>query len=422
MNIFSNAMQQLAEAAQALNLSSDILTRLKSPQRLIQVAVPLKLDNGDLKIYDGYRVQYNNARGPYKGGLRFHPQASLNEVKALSFWMVIKNAVVGVPFGGSKGGIKVDPKRLSASELERLTRTFTRAIAPVIGVDKDIPAPDVNTNAQIMAWMRDEYSQLQGFDVPGVVTGKPVELGGSQGRTAATGLGGFYTLDLLVKKLKLNPKKTTIAIQGFGNVGYHFAKFAYQAGYRIIAIADSQGAIVAKNSHTLDPDDVKQTKQLKGLSAGVYCAGSVCDSENYTSISTQKMLELPVDILVPAALEDVITIKNAGRIKAKIILEMANGPTSQEAAVKLLRKKKIIIPDVLANAGGVATSYFEWVQNTTGLYWSEKEVNTKLKDLMTQAFKAVSDKVDQQQVNWRVAAYQLALERLGEAIRLRGGV
>lgn len=421
-NAFSNAMKQLELAATDMGLDPEVLDRLRSPQRTIEVSVPLKMDDGTLKIIDGYRVQYNNARGPYKGGLRFHPKVNLNEVKALSFWMVIKNAVVGVPFGGGKGGMKVDPKKFSAAELERLSRGFIRAIAPVIGPDKDIPAPDVNTNDQIMAWMRDEYSQLEGFDVPGVVTGKPVALGGSLGRKEATGLGGYYVFRELAKKLKLNPKKTTIAIQGFGNVGYHFAKYAHEAGYQIVAVADSQGAIYSKNHTGMNPDDIMATKREKGLSAGVYCSGSVCDSENYQSITADKLLELPVDIVVPAALENVIHAKNAGRIKASVILELANGPTAAEAEAKLLKKNKIIIPDVLANAGGVAVSYYEWVQNTTGLYWGEKEVFEKLDILMQEAFEAVARRVDNGEISWRIAAYQVALDRLGEAISYRGGV
>lgn len=422
MNVFSNAMKQLELAAQAMGLEQDVVERLKSPQRLVEVSVPLKMDDGSLKIIDGYRVQYNNSRGPYKGGIRFHPRVNINEVKALAFWMVIKNAVVGVPFGGGKGGVKVDPKKFSESELERLSRSFIRAIAPLIGPDKDIPAPDVNTNAQIMAWMRDEYSQLEGFDVPGVVTGKPVELGGSLGRKEATGLGGFYVFRELAKKYKLNPKKTTIAIHGFGNVGYHFAKYAYDAGYQIVAVADSQGAIYSKKHIGMNPDDIMATKKEKGLSAGVYCTGSVCDSQNYESISTDKLLELPVDVIVPAALEEVITIKNANKIKANYILELANGPTMADAETKLLKRGKVILPDVLANAGGVAVSYYEWVQNTTGLYWSENEVFSKLDILMVGAFNEVFKRVESGEVSWRIAAYQVALERLGEAIGYRGGV
>jgi glutamate dehydrogenase (NADP+) len=417
MNLFNNAMQQLEKAALSLELDPQVLEQLKSPQNIVEMSVPLEMDDGTKQTITGFRAQYNNARGPYKGGLRFHPQVDLDEVQALAFWMVIKNAVVGVPFGGAKGGLSVDPKQLSETELERLTRGMTRKLADFIGPDIDIPAPDVNTNGQIMAWMRDEYAKIKGKDMPAVVTGKPVDQGGSKGRTEATGLGGFYVLEQLAKKLNLISTETTIAIQGFGNVGFHFAKFAHDAGFKIVAVADSKGAIHAKQNQGMNPDDVMATKQAKGLAAGIYCTGSVCDSENYESITAQELLELPVDVLVPAALENVINKDNADKIQASIILELANGPVSQAAADVLQAKDKIIIPDVLANAGGVAVSYFEWEQNRLGESWGEEEVFVKLKDLMTRAFEEVSTRVDKSQISWRVAAYQLALERLSEAIK-----
>lgn len=412
MNPFTNAMKQLQHAATGVAISPDILARLASPNRIIQVSLPVTMDDGSVRVFEGYRVQYNDARGPYKGGIRFHPQASLAEVKALSFWMTIKNAVINVPFGGGKGGIKVDPKKLSVAELERLTRSFARAIAIDIGPERDIPAPDVNTNGQTMAWIMDEYANITGREQRGVVTGKPVALGGSLGRTEATGRGGFMVLRELVKKFKLNPKKVTIAVQGFGNVGYHFARAAHEAGFRVAALSDSKGGIYSTGA-SLDPKMVMDAKQRHG---------SVTEFEgsSIARVTNDRLLELPVDILVPSALEDVITSKNAGRIKAQYIIELANGPTTHEADAKLARKGKVVVPDVLANSGGVAVSYFEWVQNTSNWYWTEAEVNDRLEKLIVAAFGDVYARSTNMNIPWRDAAYQLALERIGEAVALRG--
>ena len=420
MNAFNNALAQLKKSAELVGLDKDIWERLKSPDNVLQVAIPVRMDDGGLKVFEGYRVQYNNSRGPYKGGLRFHPKTDLNEVKALSFWMAIKCAVAGIPYGGAKGGITVDPKKLSVGELERLTRVFTQKLAGFIGPEKDIPAPDVNTNPQIMAWMVDEFSKIKGYNVPGVVTGKPLEVGGSLGRNEATGLGGFFVFERLAKKLKLNPKKTTVAIQGFGNVGSNLAIFLHKAGYKIVAVSDSQGGIWNKNGHDMDPVEVMKAKKKAGQIDGCYCKGTVCDCLNFSKIDNEKLLELPVDVLVPAALEGSINEKNAGRVKAKIVLEMANGGVTPEAEEKLNKKGVVVVPDVLANAGGVVVSYFEWVQNLQNYYWGLEEVNQKLEKIMDDSFEAVWQRKEKYQTNLRMGAFALALERIEGAMRARG--
>ncbi len=418
-NLFKNALQQLENIEDYLTISQSVKEQLKQPQRILEAAIPVLLDNGEIKVFTGFRVQYNNARGPFKGGIRFHPQTDLNEVKALSFWMSIKTAVVNIPLGGAKGGVIVDPKKLSRAELERLSRGYLRAFHDFIGPEIDIPAPDVNTNPQIMAWLADEYEQLHGPGKLGVVTGKPLELGGSLGRTEATGEGGSYILEALANKIKLIPKQTTVAIQGFGNVGYYLAKFLHQAGYRVVAVSDSQGGIFDKKMKGMDPDHLQKQKMEKGFFDGCYCVGSVCDCDHYSSIDRQKILELPVDIVVPAALENAINEKNVSRIKAKIILEMANGGIVPVAEKKLLKKKKIIIPDVLANAGGVAVSYFEWLQNKQNYYWSEQEVKGKLAKLMKEAFLAVWQIHDQKRIDFRQAAFVLAVQRIVDSMKIR---
>ncbi|NMC51393.1 Glu/Leu/Phe/Val dehydrogenase [Candidatus Kuenenbacteria bacterium] len=419
MNAFNNAMEQLKKSAELINLEASVWERLKKPENILQVSLPVKMDSGELKVFEGYRVQYNNSRGPYKGGLRFHPKTDLNEVKALAFWMAIKCAVVGVPYGGAKGGITVDPKKLSVGELERLTRVFTQKLANFIGPEKDIPAPDVYTNPQIMAWMVDEYSKIKGYNVPGLVTGKPVEIGGSLGRNEATGLGGFFVMEQLAKKIKLNPKKTTVAIQGFGNVGYNLAVFLHKAGYKIMAVSDSQGGIWNKNGHDMDPEEVMKAKKEKGQIDGCYCRGTVCDCLNFAKIDNEKLLQLSVDILVPAALEGAINEKNVGRVKAKIVLEMANGGITPEAEEKLNKKGVVVVPDVLANAGGVAVSYFEWVQNLQNYHWSLEEVNKRLEKIMSESFDEVWQRKEKYQTNLRMGAFALALERIGAAMKVR---
>jgi len=419
-NPFKNALKQLQKAADLMELDQAVFERLKKPDNILQVSLPVKMDDGTTKVFEGYRVQHNNARGPYKGGLRYHPQTNLVEVKALAFWMAIKTSVMGIPMGGSKGGITVDAKKLSATELEKLTRVFARKLKDFIGPEKDVPAPDVYTNPQIMSWIVDEISKIKGYNVPGVVTGKPLELGGSEGRTAATGLGGFYCLTELAKKEKLNSKKVTVAVQGFGNVGYYMAELMHQAGYKVIAVSDSKGGILDKTGKGMEPKNIMATKQKEGSIGACYCVGSVCDCDNYKQITNEELLKLDVDILVPAALENAINEKNAGKIKTKYIIEMSNGGIVPEAEEKLLKKGKLIIPDVLANAGGVTVSYFEWVQNLQNYYWTEKEVNSKLKDIMVKSFNDTWQIRNKYNTDMRTAAFILALERIQAAMKLKG--
>lgn len=410
-NPFSNAMAQLNAAAKVMSLDREVLKALQKPQRIIDVAIPVKMDDGTTKIFDGYRVQYNDARGPFKGGIRYHWDTNLNEVKALSFWMAIKCAVVGIPYGGGKGGITVNPKELSVGELERLSRGWVRAMYQYIGPWKDVPAPDVYTTPQIMSWMVDEFSQLAGQWSPAAFTGKPMEIGGSAGRMFSTSQGGFYVLEELAKNMKFTPKKTTVAIQGFGNVGAFAAEIFQKAGYVVVAVSDSRGGIV--NMKGLDVAAIWKHKEA---------TGSVVNMPGTKPIDNKKILELPVHVLVPSALESVITEKNAGRIKAKAILELANGPTTPEADIKLFKRGIHVVPDTLANAGGVTGSYFEWVQNLNGDRWSEIEVLKKLKPIMVESFNQVWDKATKHKVNLRTGAYILAIDRIAKAMKLRGRV
>jgi glutamate dehydrogenase/leucine dehydrogenase len=411
MSPFQNALNQLKTAAKILNLEDQTVRVLSKPQTIVEVSVPLKRDDGRIEYYTGFRVQYNNARGPFKGGLRFHPKVNLDEVKALAFWMTIKTAVVDIPYGGSKGGIIIDPQKLSESETQRLSRSFIRSLGDVIGPDKDIPAPDVNTNPQIMAWMVDEYCKLTGQNQLGVITGKPLEYGGSRGRTPATGQGGFYILEEIAQKIELNPKNTSIIIQGFGNVGYYLAKIAHQAGYKIIGLSDSRGAIYNQNG--FNPTAVQEFKEQNGTVKGY---------KEAEQINNQELLEKECDVLAPAALEDVITSENANKIKAKIILELANGPTTTDADTILRQNKIIVVPDVLANAGGVTVSYFEWVQNQTGFYWDEKTVLQRLKPIMARSFAAIWEMSKQKNIDLRTAAFVIAVKRIVDAMRVRGRI
>ena len=409
MSVFANALKQLKQAASYAKIPSAIIEQLKKPERILQFSFPVTMDNSEVRVFEGYRVQYSSARGPYKGGLRYHPQTNLDEVKALAFWMAVKCAVVGIPLGGGKGGITVDPKKLSEAELERLTRAFTRKLAPFIGPEQDVPAPDVNTTPQIMAWVRDEYERVVGKKVPGVVTGKPLNFGGSQGRTPATAQGGMYVLEELIGKLKLKTKQITVAVQGMGNVGGIMAQLLHQAGYHVVAMSDSKGGIY--NPKGLDVPAVERFKKQ---------TGSLKNFPGAKPVTNAQLLELPVTILIPAALENQITGKNAGRIKAKVVFELANGPTTPEADAKLAQRKIIIVPDVLANAGGVTVSYFELVQNIQQYYWNEGEVIAKLKPIMVTAFRQIWQRAEQLKVPLRTAAYVIALERIGQAIEARG--
>ena len=419
-NPFINAITQLRRVA-----SPELLKLLSEPQRIVDVNFPVRMDDRRMRSFRGYRVQYNNWRGPYKGGIRFHPNVDLNEVKALAFWMMIKCAVVDIPFGGGKGGVVVDPKRLSEGELERLSRGYIRAIADVVGPQLDVPAPDVNTNSKIMGWMTDEYVRIQNSkfkiqnekQLRATFTGKSIKDGGSQGREEATGLGGVTVLTTVLSKLndkfQMTNDKLTVAVQGFGNVGYNVIKFLVEQGFKVVAVSDSRGGIHVPGG--INPELTLECKKKNGYLAGCYCSGSVCDLSKGRPITQDALLELPVDILVPAALENVITKENASKIKAKIILEMANGPTTPEAD-EILRKKNItVIPDVLANSGGVLVSSFEWEQNMKEERWSKEDVNKKLKNKMEAATEAVWKASQRLKTTFRAAAFSVALERL-EAI------
>lgn len=402
-NPFESAMMQLKKGADVVRLPKPLLEQLSSPERIIQLNFPFKRDSGKVEMIRGFRVQYNNFLGPFKGGLRFHPQVDMDEVKALSFWMMIKNAVVNVPFGGGKGGLEIDPKQLSQKELERVSKNFARELAPNIGPTVDVPAPDVNTNGMIMNWMGEEYSKVVGKDTLATFTGKPVGKGGSLGREEATGKGGFIVLKQLIKKLK-SKGELTVAVQGFGNVGSHMARLLFEDGFKVVALSDSRGGIYAKSG--LDIKDVAEFK--KG-------GKHFTDYGNVKQISNEELLELPVDIIIPAALEDVITSKNVAKIKAGIIFEMANGPTTAAADEVLHKRKVIVVPDVLANAGGVTVSYFEWYQNIKSENWSLEKVNKKLDEKMVDAFEKVWRIHKNKNISLRTAGYVLALDRLKKA-------
>jgi glutamate dehydrogenase len=408
---FSNAQEQLSQAVERLGLSDGLHAVLAEPQRVLTVSIPVLMDDGSTRVYVGYRSQHNDARGVFKGGIRFHQDVSLSEVKALSMWMSWKCATVGIPFGGGKGGVIVDPKMLSFGELERLSRGYIRAIARDIGPLIDVPAPDVNTTPQIMAWMRDEYEAIVGHQAPGVITGKPISYGGSEGRGYSTAQGAFYVLEQYMADRGLNPATTTVAIQGFGNAGAHLAEMLARAGYVIVALSDSRGGVYAE--HGLDIAAVAahkaMTKSVKGLKGAI-------------DITNEELLELPVTLLVPAALENVIHQDNAPRIKAQHILELANGPVTPEAEAALVAQGVNVLPDILCNAGGVAVSYFEWSQNQSGYYWTEEKVLEKLSLLMKQAYQAIADTQKKEQVPYRLAAYLLAVRRVADAEQQRRGL
>lgn len=417
---FKDALAQLDDVLTFLDLPESVINKLKEPDQVIKGELSIAMDDGSTQSFSYFRSQHNQARGPYKGGIRFHPNVSESEVKALSMWMTWKGAVVNIPFGGGKGGIIVDPKKLSRTELERLSRAYGQAISDYIGPSNDVPAPDVNTDGQIMAWMLDAYEQKIGHLAPATFTGKPIELGGSQGRTEATGLGGFYVLEELAEKLGWHRKKDiSIAIQGFGNVGYYFAQFADEEGYRVVSVSDSKGGIYVPEG--LNPALTLKRKRDSGKIGGLYCVGSVCDVSFGDDITNEALLELPVDVLVPAALENVINKDNMEKIQAKYIIEMANGPVSPEAEAYLTKKGVVIVPDVLANAGGVTTSYFEWVQNLQGYYWEKTEVFARLNKIMVEAFNAAWALKEERKVTFREAAYIIAVERVAKAMQLRGG-
>jgi glutamate dehydrogenase/leucine dehydrogenase len=409
LNPFKIAQKQLDTAAAVIGLDEDVHNLLREPMRTLQVRIPVRMDDGSTKTFTGFRVQYNDARGPTKGGIRFHPDETLDTVKALASWMTWKCAVVGIPYGGGKGGVICNPKELSPSELERLSRAYIRAISQFVGPKKDIPAPDVYTTPQIMAWMMDEYSQLMQYNTPGIITGKPIPIGGSLGRGNATAQGAIYCIREAAKEFDIDLTASTAVIQGYGNAGSYAAMILSDMGVKIIAVSDSRGGIYDENG--LNPAAVFEHKKKTGSVGGFPGAKEVSNAE---------LLEIPCDILVPAALENQITGANADRINAKIVAEAANGPVTPEADAIFAKKGIFDIPDFLCNAGGVTVSYFEWVQNEAGFYWTEKEVYDRLDTIMTESFHAVLATSRERNIDMRTAAYVLAVSRVVEAMRLRG--
>jgi glutamate dehydrogenase (NAD(P)+) len=411
-NPFEIAQAQLDKAAVKLALNPAVHAVLREPMREFHVSLPVKMDNGSVEVFKGFRVQYNDARGPNKGGIRFHPRETVDTVRALAAWMTWKCAVVDIPLGGGKGGVICNPKKMSTGELERLSRAYIDAIAPLLGPEKDIPAPDVYTTPQIMGWMMDEYSKITGHYSPGVITGKSLSIGGSEGRGDATARGGAYTTREAANHLGIDLSKSTCANQGFGNAGQYAAiLFKELLGCRIIAVSDTKGGIYCEQG--LDPHAVIEHKKN---------TGSVIEFPGSRPLHNSELLELSVDVLAPSALEEVITERNADNIRAKIIAELANGPTTPEADEILYKKGAFVIPDFLCNAGGVTVSYFEWVQNTTGYYWEEDEVHVKLDKKMTKAFHSVLQVAESEGVDMRTAAYMVSIKRVAAAMIARGWV
>jgi glutamate dehydrogenase/leucine dehydrogenase len=436
-NPYEIAKQQIEIAAKKAGINEAMVELLKKPRRELTVNFPVKMDDGSTKIFTGYRVQHSMARGPCKGGIRYHPDVTLDEVRALAIWMTMKTAVVGIPYSGAKGGVICNPKEMSQGELERLTRRYTSEISIIIGPERDIPAPDVYTNPQTMAWIMDTYSMNKGYAVPAIVTGKPLSIGGSQGRAEATGRGVMFTVREALKHLNykvLAPNNwhkkvevgevciadgdegtgyridgATVAVQGFGNVGYVSADLLRRKGAKVIAVSDSKGGVL--NPEGLDIDKLIEYKRR---------TGSVLGFKGTEEIAGKDLLELECDVLIPAALENQITKDNADNIKAKIVAEGANGPTTPEADKIFFEKNVFLIPDVLANAGGVVVSYFEWVQGLQQHFWSEREINVKLRDIMVDAFNSVLEVSKDKKVNMREAAYILALKEVVDAIKIRG--
>jgi len=409
LNPFHMAVQQFELAADKLNLSEDMREILREPKRELTVNFPVRLDNGRIKTFTGYRVQHNVNRGPAKGGIRYGPDVTLDEVKALAMWMSWKTAVVGIPFGGAKGGVICDPKTMSPAELERLTRRYATEISIIIGPRSDIPAPDVNTNSQVMAWIMDTYSMHEGFSSPAVVTGKPLSIGGSEGRNDATATGVLFVTRQAARRIGMPLQGAHVSIQGFGNAGSIAARLFHNEGCKIVAVSDTGGGIY--NESGLDPSSVLRHKQERG---------SVVGFPRAQMIGAHEVLEVPCDTLIPAATEGVITAANADRVLARIVAEAANGPTTPEADDILLRKNVVVIPDILANAGGVTVSYFEWVQDLQSFFWSVEEITQKLEVIMNRAFAAVAEKADQYACNMRLAASMLAISRVAEATQVRG--
>ncbi len=407
-SLFDGASARIEAALEHVDISEDIAQGLAQPDAALKVSVPLRRDDGSFALYAGYRVRYDSTLGPAKGGIRFHPDVNVDETTTLAFWMTTKCAVMGLPFGGAKGGISVDPKNLSPAEMERLSRAYIDQVADFIGPDTDIPAPDVNTNPRVMGWMADQYRIITRAHRPDVITGKPVEVGGSAGRTTATGDGAFHVLKTMMARWEREAEGTTVAVQGFGNAGVRFARLAAEAGYTVVAVSDSSGGI--HNENGLDLDAVEKAKTEHG---------SVTAAEG-DQISNADLITLDVDILAPAALESVITEDNADQVRAGVIVEIANGPVAAEADQTLADNGVIVLPDILANAGGVTVSYFEWVQNRQAWYWDADTVAERLEQRMVQATKAVADRAETLGAGHRTAAYVIALETIDKAAQARG--
>tara|TARA_B100000745_G_scaffold79005_1_gene48420 strand:+ start:1262 stop:2524 length:1263 start_codon:yes stop_codon:yes gene_type:complete len=411
-NVCISCRERLEALPETISLTAGEFELLNRPQRAYSFAIPVRMDDGSVKVFNAYRVQYNNALGPTKGGIRYHQDVDFEEVKTLAFLMALKTSLAGIPFGGAKGGIQVDPRELSEGELERLTRGFVRAAHTFIGPRIDIPAPDVNTNSQTMAWIVDEYANISGAYEPGIVTGKPLELGGSLGRGEATSLGGAYVLDQYIKDSGLQRNELTIAVQGFGNVGRNIARILSGWGYTIVAVSDISGARYDEGG--LEVETICSEKE-----GGCILKEAKSDAKH---LSNEELLALDIDVLIPAALADQITEKNASRVKAKVILEMANAPVSKEADAILARQGTVIIPDILANAGGVIASYFEWAQNAGNEYWKLDEVNKKLREKILGAYTRVQERTLHNGYDLRTASYEVAVERILKAEKLRGNL
>ena len=412
LNPFEISQRQLDKAAETLKLDPQVHALLREPMRTLEVHFPVRMDDGTVKTFTGFRVQYNDARGPTKGGLRFHPDETIDTVKALAAWMTWKTAVVDIPYGGGKGGVICNPKELSQGELERISRGFIRAVGRFVGPERDVPAPDVYTTPQIMGWMMDEYSTIVGYNAPGVITGKPIPLGGSLGRGDATARGAVYCIIEAANVLGIDLKGATVAIQGYGNAGYYCGTLMEElAGSKVVALTDSRGGIYDPNG--IDPEAAFQHKRSTGTVSGF---------NGLKAITNDEILELDVDVLIPAAIENVITDKNAANVKAKIVAEAANGPTTPEADEILHKKGVYVIPDFLCNAGGVTVSYFEWVQNIGGFYWKIEDVHARLKERMVKAFHETHEMAKQHNVDNRIGAYLVSVARVAEAMRLRGWV
>ena len=411
-NPYENVLKVMDEAAQILGYSESDIEPLKYPERELKVSVPVEMDDGSTRVFEGYRVQHSTSRGPAKGGIRFHPAVNNDEVKALAAWMTFKCAVVNIPYGGGKGGVICDPHELSERELRAITRRFTAAIMPLIGPEQDIPAPDVGTNAAVMGWMMDTYSMLKGHCVHGVVTGKPIELGGALGRNEATGRGVMFTTRNIMKKLSMEMKGTDVAVQGMGNVGSITAKLLLQDGMKVVAVSDVSGGVYKKDGLDIPAILAYLGKDRRNLLSGY-------EEDGMSRITNEELLELPVTVLVPAALENQINGSNADKIRAKLIVEAANGPTAAEADPILNDKGVVIVPDILSNAGGVVVSYFEWVQNIQSVSWTEEEVNAKLERIMNNSFDAVYNIAQEKKVPLRTGAYLIAVDRVVKAKKAR---